>query len=172
MIKKLVPLVVLLLAALSSSATMTSSYSTYDSITSVPGASGSLTMMVLLEGNTNWNGEPPAQHTGHVSLTFGGVNHASYEGPYSPSFNLNLNAQVTLQNSDPCFTSDGGCPISVDEGYVDCSVAGLFYYTNGQNFGYHTETATSTLRLPAGSWSCSQTYSHCKNTPGCGYGSL
>ena len=126
---KLALLAALLLAAVSSSATMTSNYSSYDSVTVVPNPGGSMTRMVLLEGNTNWNGSPPAQHTGHVSLTYGGVNHGSYEGPYNPSFNLNLNAQVTLQDSDPCFTSSGGCPISVDEGWVICSVAGTFYFT-------------------------------------------
>ena len=170
---KLALLAALLLAAVSSSATMTSNYSSYDSVTVVPNPGGSMTRMVLLEGNTNWNGSPPAQHTGHVSLTYGGVNHGSYEGPYNPNFNLNLNAQVTLQLSDPCFTSDGGCPISVDEGWVTCTVAGTFYFANGQSSGNTDATAISTLSLPStGGYTCSQTYNKCGNTPGCGYGSL
>lgn len=132
---KLTILVVLLLAAVISSATMTSSYSTYDYVTRNTDGNGkpvSVTVMVLLEGATNWNGMPPAHHTAHVSVTFGGVGSGNYEGPFNPNFNMNVSASVTLEDTATCFSdSDAGCLISVDEGYVDCSVAGLFYFVNG-----------------------------------------
>lgn len=136
---RLAVLAVLLLAAVGSSATMSSGYSTYDSITPNTDGNGTLisvTVMVQLEGmTTGWYGMPPAKHTGHVGLTFGGVSNSNYTPPVNPDYNMNLWTTVTLDDTATCFTQDDpGCVISVDSGYVDCSVVGLFYFVNGSSY--------------------------------------